>query len=197
MIARWDGVQWTQVGGGMQNGQVNDLEIYNGDLWVAGAFQNAGGTTASMVAKYDGLDWCDVGTFDISVADLAVFQNELYLCGNFQTIDGDSVAHTVKWVGGNNTNGCGHLNTGLEEAVKDFSVNVYPNPAISSAIFRITGISGTRTIIVVDQLGKEIWRRESDENETEFLINNFAPGLYYYRVEQNGTIAAAGKLIIQ
>jgi hypothetical protein len=196
MIARWDGTQWSQVGGGMQSGQVNDFEIYNGNLWVAGAFNNAGGTTASMVARYDGLDWCDVGTFDISVSDLAVYQNELYLCGNFQTIDGDSVAHTVKWIGGNNTNGCGHLSTAIDESIQDFSVQVFPNPVTTNATFQFSISPGNKTLIIFDQLGKEIWRKETGDNQIEFSTQGFAAGLYFYSVQQN-SFSKSGKIIIQ
>jgi hypothetical protein len=197
MIAKWDGTQWYQVGGGMQNGQVNDLEIYNGKLWAAGAFSNAGGTTASMVATYDGMDWCDVGVFDISVSDLYVFNNEMYLCGNFQTIDGDSVGHVVKWIGGNNNNGCGHLNTGIDEdALSGSLVSFFPNPVITTAIFQFE-TEEKRTINIYDQFGREIWRKETDKAEVEFSAEGLANGMYFFQMIDEKALKTSGKFIVQ
>jgi hypothetical protein len=87
--------------------------------------------------------------------------------------------------------------TGITEQVQNFSVNVFPNPAITSTTFQMNGLIGSKTIIIYDQLGKEIWRKETNENQIEFSVENLAAGLYFYRVEQKGEASANGKFIIR
>jgi hypothetical protein len=69
-IARWDGAQWSAVGGGI-DGTVRALAVADvGDgrgggggpmLHAAGQFDRAGGVDASNVARWDGLGWSAVG----------------------------------------------------------------------------------------------------------------------------------------
>jgi len=197
-IARWDGTTWTQVGGGLAGGQLYDMQVYNGELWVCGQITAAGGIAVVGLAKYDGTDWCNVGTFDNITTSIEVYNNELYIGGGFWTVDGDSVTSKVlKWIGGNNTGACGHLNTGIEETANGFSVSVFPNPASTSVTFQMTGEPVTRTVILIDNLGREIWRKETNENTVEYFIDGTAPGLYHYRIEDQGTVKFTGKLVIE
>jgi hypothetical protein len=68
-IARWDGSQWSSVGGGM-NGNVWDLAEWDDDgagpnppkLYASGEFTLAGGIPASRAAVWDGSTWTALGT---------------------------------------------------------------------------------------------------------------------------------------
>jgi hypothetical protein len=65
-LARWDGVAWSEFGGGVANGPgpgaVGALEAMpNGDLVAAGQFQSAGGVPASHVAVWRGAAWSALG----------------------------------------------------------------------------------------------------------------------------------------
>jgi hypothetical protein len=77
------------------------------------------------------------------------------------------------------------------------AVSVFPNPASTEATFQMSGLNGNKTLIIYNQLGKEIWRKETLENQIEFLTEGIAAGLYFYRMEQKGETKAAGKLIVQ
>lgn len=67
-IARWDGTQWSAVGGGL-DGMVIDLAVYDEDhdgprppaLFAAGMFSRAGTNEASNIARWDGQEWVAVG----------------------------------------------------------------------------------------------------------------------------------------
>lgn len=57
-IAKWDGINWTALGSGTShlfgNGSVEALTVLNSELYVGGWFDQAGGVSASFIAK-----WCD------------------------------------------------------------------------------------------------------------------------------------------
>ncbi len=84
-----------------------------------------------------------------------------------------------------------------ENTENDFQVEVFPNPVITNATFQMTGFDGNKTLIIYDQLGKEIWRKESFENQVEFSVEGISSGLYFYRIESNGGNKANGKFIIE
>lgn len=198
-IASWNDTAWFQVGGGMTLGQVMDLRVFNDELWVSGQFSSAGGIPAPYVAKWNDTDWCNVGTFDNAITSLETFEGNLYAGGGVWTIDGDSVSKIVKWVGGNNTGACGHLNTGIQETDHSFSVRVFPNPATTSVTFEFNrnGNSQMFEMVIYDQLGREIWREKGYENRLELSTEEFEPGMYFYCLEENGEVMASGKLIIE
>lgn len=196
-IARWNGTDWTQVGGGMLGGQVWGFIEYNGDLWATGQFAGAGGISATFIAKYDGLDWCSVGVFDSNCGGLEIFNGELYVSGGFWTVDGDSVNKVIKWIGGNNTIACGHLNTGIaEDALNESAVSFFPNPIITTATFQFS-TGEKRTISIYDQFGREIWRKETDKTDVEFSADGLANGMYFFQVIDENSLKTSGKFIVQ
>jgi hypothetical protein len=198
-IARWDGQNWTQVGGGMTGGQVVAMKEFNNELWVTGQFSGAGGISATYIAKYDGIDWCSFDTLNIPVAPIEVYNGEIYVGSGCQlTINGSPMFGIAKWIGGNYTDACGHLTLGITETMEQNQlVRIFPNPVTTNAIFQLTGSSENKTLIIYDQLGKEIWRKETSESQIEFSTEGIATGLYFYRVQfQSGSISS-DKLIIQ
>lgn len=197
-IARWDGSNWSQVGGGVSNGQVFNMKVFNGNLWVVGQFSSAGGIPAAYIARYNGFDWCSVGLFDNAIEAIEVHNGELYIGGNFWTADGDSVNKVVKWIGGNFADSCGHLNTGINTSIKNsFSVYAYPNPATTNVTFQVKGNHQLFELIIYDQFGREVWRKQSDEDTVQLSTEGFLSGMYFYRIEENNEIKAAGKLIVE
>lgn len=67
-IARWNGTEWSAVGGGV-DGLVIDLAVFDEDqegprlpaLFAAGIFGRAGNIEANNIAKWDGHEWSAVG----------------------------------------------------------------------------------------------------------------------------------------
>jgi hypothetical protein len=83
-IAKFDGTNWSSVGGGL-NSDVFDLypDTVNNRLYAVGNFTYAnGGTIAcpSNVAYWDGISWNSVGTNGLALYPrvVNVFKNELY-----------------------------------------------------------------------------------------------------------------------
>jgi len=80
-IARWDGVGWTSVGGGMDH-NVLALAVFDDGagpaLYAGGYFSTAGGVAAARIARWDGTGWSPLGAGLSSaggVLALAVFDD--------------------------------------------------------------------------------------------------------------------------
>ncbi len=95
-IARWDGVAWYDVGGGVTGtaeADVHALTVLDGGygpaLYAGGLFTDAGGVSVSNIAKWDGINWSPVGAgFDDTVRALAIHEAtgdpNLVIEGQFQ-----------------------------------------------------------------------------------------------------------------
>ena len=114
-LARWDGQAWQSVGA--------QLELFSNQLWglttwdsgsgenlyIAGNFQNVGGTTASYIARYDGANFHALGTTPIAGnVPLIVFTSfvhndgsgeALYIGGRFTSVDGVNASRIARWNG--------------------------------------------------------------------------------------------------
>jgi trimeric autotransporter adhesin len=117
-IARWDGVAWSDVGGGMSDPDnvawVRALSVYNDGsgeaLYAGGWFESAGGTLVHHLARWDGVAWTALGDglpdFGTSwpVNALATYSPpgeaaKLYIGGGFPTADGVAANRIAAWDG--------------------------------------------------------------------------------------------------
>ena len=108
-IARWDGVQWWPLGGGVSGGYnpgVNCLAVAGNLVFAGGSFTNAGGHLIKALAQWDGANWSalgggvDHGT-NTYVGALLVDENNLYAGGNFTNAGGQAISGIAKWDGTN------------------------------------------------------------------------------------------------
>jgi hypothetical protein len=100
-IAKWDGTNWSDVGGGV-SGPVDAFTIFNNELVVGGSFNKAGNVNASKIASWDGSTWKAFGPgFNQSaqVSALCVYNSELIAGGNFSQSGSSSVKRIAKWDG--------------------------------------------------------------------------------------------------
>jgi hypothetical protein len=89
-IVKWDGTQWSEVGGGLSGGfpfaSVEAITFdADGNLYVGGIFSTAGGVPARNVARWDGTNWSALGNgLETRVAELAFGPDgKLYAGGVF------------------------------------------------------------------------------------------------------------------
>jgi hypothetical protein len=107
-IARWDGMQWRDVGGGLKGGfaDVRKMVVYNGSLYVGGSILMSDGNAGNSIMKWDGSNWSDVGggigglSFSW-VDDMVVFNNYLYVTGVFSDAGGVYADRIARWDGTN------------------------------------------------------------------------------------------------
>src|SRR2546426_1487950 len=97
-LCRWNATNgWRAVGtfiNGYTAGSVFAFAVYNGQLYVGGAFLNAGGVASGkcdQICRWNGAAWSDVGSGQINgttaVYALAVYNGELYVGGNFTKVN--------------------------------------------------------------------------------------------------------------
>lgn len=101
MNATWDGVNWDTTGI-TANAPYNVYRIYNGDLYVGGAFTEVNHQPANLVARYDGTQFypyflpAQGGGDDVRAIE--IYQGYMYVGGNFyDTITG--VNDLERWNG--------------------------------------------------------------------------------------------------
>jgi hypothetical protein len=89
-IARYRNGVWSDVGGGIDpSGYVNAMTVFNGELVVAGKFEEAGGVRATNIARWDGATWQPFGSglAGTQVNALAVFDGQLVASANALGVD--------------------------------------------------------------------------------------------------------------
>lgn len=185
-IISWGGgSDWSSVGNGTNNG-IYDLQVYNGELYACGFFNQAGGIPAQYIAKWDGTKWCSLGsTFDGIVTDMCVYNNELIIAGNFTHIDGIPISHMAKWIGGNFTDSCS-TPLGIEESsASNVRMNIYPNPSthIINISFSTSPIKES-TLEIYNMLGEKIMKKiiPANTNQSKIDISKFSQGVYTCRL---------------
>lgn len=106
-IARWDGTDWSGLGGGMDL-WVRSLAVFNDGtgpaLYTGGAFTEAGAGPANRIARWDGSAWTPLGTGTNNVVTvLTVFDDGtgpgLYAGGYFTAAGGGAVNYVTRWDG--------------------------------------------------------------------------------------------------
>ncbi|MBK7644511.1 MAG: hypothetical protein IPJ19_15945 [Planctomycetes bacterium] len=123
-IAKWNGTQWSDIGGGIGGAVLPNtlpfasaMAVFDDGsgpaLYVGGNFTTAGGVTAINIARWDGAHWSAVGSgLEASlgsnaplVATLTVFDDgqgpALYAGGSFGSSSGTQLNGIAKWDGAN------------------------------------------------------------------------------------------------
>jgi hypothetical protein len=132
-IARWDGSEWSDVGGGVAGSSspppvVHALAVFDDGtgsaLYAGGEFWSAGGVNAYNIGRWDGFSWSDLAggvysqyPMQPSVEALAVFDDgsgpDLYVGGGFETAGGFTVNNIARWNGSSWSGLSGPSGTGV------------------------------------------------------------------------------------
>lgn len=204
-IMKWDGQQWSDVGGGMigdtvyLNGQIFDMKVINDELWVVGVFLGAGGVPAQKVAKWDGEEWCGLGSqINNSILCIESFRDTVYIGGGFKTIDSDTVNYIARWTGGSYTDSCGAINNINEPVTANENVTMFPNPASNKIFFKTNDGSNNwenTEVIVYNIIGDVVY---SGKPETSCIdISGLNSGTYFVKVKSSDNIITRNIVIIK
>lgn len=107
-IAKWNGSTWSAIGSGVSyklfTNSVNSLCVYNGELYVGGIFDSAGGIPVSNIAKWNDTTWSQVSNGIKKkgiVGAMALYKGLLYIGGCFDTAGGKPINNIAVWDGTN------------------------------------------------------------------------------------------------
>lgn len=201
-IIKWNDTTWSDVGGSMQveNNpfpRVCDMCVYSGKLYCVGNFEKVGGIPAVGLASWDGTQWCSYATtFSNVVQQIAFFNDTMYVAGAFNIANGDGQNYIAKWIGGNYVDTCGSTTDIPESNSNSVDFTLYPNPLSGSGTFEAHGTDESFTLVICDQLGREVLRKVSNGIQLDFSTDGISPGLYYYSISQEGEVQKTGKMII-
>jgi hypothetical protein len=139
-IQMWDGSSWLTLGGSPGDGvsgppgfKVKALKTFNGELYVGGSFDMAGGVSASNIAKWDGTSWSAIGSgTNGEVNSIEVFNNELYIGGDFTDAGGVTVNGIAKLTGSTFT-ALGSGTNGKVNAIAAYMNKMYVTGAFTTA----------------------------------------------------------------
>ena len=99
-IAAFDGATFRQLNPGLGfDREVNTAVAWNGGVFAAGRFVEAGGVQASRVAFFDGTTWHNVGWTDGNVRGSLVYEGDVVITGEFSTVDGVATGAVARWDG--------------------------------------------------------------------------------------------------
>lgn len=90
-IQKWDGVQWSDVGGGIvgnndSDAYVNQIKVIDDKLYAVGNFKKAGGVIANNLAVWDGTNWCGFATeFDNELRCIEKYDTSFVVGGQHNT----------------------------------------------------------------------------------------------------------------
>lgn len=76
------------------------------------------------------------------------------------------------------------------------TINLFPNPAADVVNFHFSERDDDRVLIIYDQLGREVWRDESNAEFISVDASGFAEGLYSYCAIHGDAINTRGKFVI-
>lgn len=108
-LFKWDGVQWTAVGSGFEYGSCFEslsVHLVEGrtELYAAGFFVAAGGSSTHSLVKWDGDSWSTVGGPGVRYVETFAFLNEgggskLYVAGGFDETTQAPERGVARWDG--------------------------------------------------------------------------------------------------
>lgn len=115
-VAKWNGSSWTALSSGLKgppnSTPVCALAFLGSDLYATGNFTNAGGVTASRVAKWDGTGWYSLGGLNDTGVRAVSNSGSIYFCGYFNAATNGVVGNHIIRFDGSNFHGLPSQGTG-------------------------------------------------------------------------------------
>jgi VCBS repeat-containing protein len=178
-VARWDGVSWTDLDGGVDDTVLSLAVDSAGNLYAGGDFTTAADINVNRIARWDGASWHPLGSgMNNPVSALAVDENDqLYAGGAFTDASGVSVNRIARWDGSQwNPLGSG-MNAPVRSLSTDVSGSVFAGGVFTTAgdvsANRIARWDGSQWHALGTGLNNIAWAMEFDEAGSLYVGGGF------------------------
>jgi hypothetical protein len=195
-IARWDGSQWHEVGGGVDgnshcnNAYVFSMKVHNGLLYLCGKFERAGEIPAPGLVTWNGEQWCAFGgEFEQGITEFNFWGDSMFAV-TWGILDGFESNGVVYWKGGDFRDTCSILYPNAIEAQPSHSSLILsPNPASTS----FTVNSTSKQAELYDCYGKILFAINLQKGKAEVDVSKLPPGLYFLKTNKG----EVGKVVVE
>ncbi len=162
-IARWDGTNWSSLGGGIKgtnegNGTViSAIAVSGRNVYVGGIFTNDGGVGANSIAHWNGASWSALGAgIPGSVQAIAVRGNDVFAGGNFaMELAGGPALDVARWDGARWSALPGASFAGTSNSFFVNAIAVHSNDVYVGGSFFAGNSSGQRSTNIVRNDGTD------------------------------------------
>jgi trimeric autotransporter adhesin len=198
-IENWNDTIWNPINSSL-NSSPSVLVEYNNELYAAGSFDTAGINQALCIARWNGLQWNNVGSgltlFNTNVDTLIIFNdtiinhkesiytmyvynNDLYVGGRFTTAGGVNANSIAKW----------HMEGSyINEINNSLNVSIYPNPTSDYLTLILSGNISKIEIRIYSILNElELYPLTMNKNKT-IDISSLPKGVYILEVKSGNSI---------
>ena len=161
-VARWNGSAWNALGTGLQHSNSGTPRVGaayalalapNGDLCLGGVFDQAGGTAAANVARWNGSSFSALGSgLNSPVLALAVGANNKVCAGGIFGAVGDGSKTSVGFAIYD------PAAVNATRAAAEAALPLYPNPAQGHATVQLLPGAAKMPLLLLDALGREVRR---------------------------------------
>lgn len=199
-LDKFDGSNWTNYLD-YQNQNVNDMVVFNNNLFIAGDFANISVNStqnfyANSLVGFNGSDLTGFNLNTSTIKKMFELNGNLYIAG---TIDVQNTNNNFCCIA--RVDGITMATTGIENQTSVSSeMRVYPNPAVNflNVDFGNAQISGNVSFELFNQSGKMVSSEKINSNDSKISIitSSYPTGVYTYRIISDNKVIKTDKVVI-
>jgi hypothetical protein len=196
-IAKWDGSNWSDVGGGADNytgaTTVSTFTVFNNELVVGGNIDSLGLIPVNYIGKWDGSTWTQLGSgTNNTVLALACLHDTLYAGGLFPVAGGNAAPFIAEWIPSPAA-----FISGTDLRYLQPGFVLYPNPADDQVYIMNTDGREEYTLSIYDMTGRKIMQ-EIVKDRVLLDRGKIPAGLYLYELsDKDRSKIQKGKLSLK
>lgn len=203
-VSVYNGGTWLQLGASLSD-NATSLCKYNGWLVAAGRFEDAGTMRTNNIAEWNGNTWTPLGAGIAvdsveengykqlsNVSCMAAYNGYLYVAGSFDYAGGILANNIARWY---DTLTPSAIAPVIAPAIP---AAVFPNPNKGTFFCTLQNNTANCHMEIFDISGRQINDIMLNSGETEInMAGNAPPGIYIYRISEQGQQLSTGKFVIE
>lgn len=193
--------EWSSVGDGVWGlgSIINDMVVYNDELYITGSFYYMDGLPVNKICKYDGSNFCAISNgLNERGVKLLVYNDELIIAGSFFSADGADFNNILRY---NPTGGDDNKNSFVP--IAQSTVQNYPNPFNPKTTIKYKVLSKELVSVkIYDIIGREVLTLVNEVKEPGtysvlFDGSNYASGIYFYQLKIGNDIQTKKMVLVK